>query len=337
MPVLPYVEEHFGVLTDDDLYLDCILVKPANMKDEQLKVLRVWVPKYPLTKTSVLTCAQQEVKSYGPNGKIAHLVFDLRGTGNSDGIAGDFNFQLDMRAIAAWAQERFGKINFGFLGYPTVENGRVHMWPIRLNTFMESYFYTGATSSLQPPCILYLSTYGNFSREDDKICHQLAQLGYDVYGVDPLRYLLHASAEERLTPEILAQDFELLAEMLPNYPTIIGQPLAAGLALMWASISTKAKGVIAVGRAQAGLTPPHIFDHKTPSDFALNQLVSQISPRPTAYVIYKQHQMGGQDGELSQLYDLSEEPRLLRTTSKLDLPFYTKTLRWLAENHPENA
>ena len=77
MSSLTYIEETFGILTDDELYLDCILVKQANVSDADLRVLRVWVPKYPLTKTSVLTCARQEVQSYGPDGTIAHLVFDL--------------------------------------------------------------------------------------------------------------------------------------------------------------------------------------------------------------------------------------------------------------------
>jgi len=35
----PYIEENFGILTDDDLYLDAILIKPANLTDETLRVL----------------------------------------------------------------------------------------------------------------------------------------------------------------------------------------------------------------------------------------------------------------------------------------------------------
>ena len=127
MSTPPYVEENFGILTDDNLYLDAILVKPAHLTDDKLRVLRVWVPKYPLTKTSVITCARQEVKSYGPDGRIAHLVFDLRGTGDSDGVLGQHNFKLDLGAIAAWAEERFGKINFGFLGTPSIRDGRVNV------------------------------------------------------------------------------------------------------------------------------------------------------------------------------------------------------------------
>ena len=71
-----YVEEQFGILTDDDLYLDCVLVRPAEMEDENLRVLRVWVPKYPLTKSSLITCARQEVQAFGRQNKLAHLVFD---------------------------------------------------------------------------------------------------------------------------------------------------------------------------------------------------------------------------------------------------------------------
>ncbi|MFQ5434305.1 MAG: hypothetical protein ACE5FD_05460, partial [Anaerolineae bacterium] len=122
-----YAEESFGILTDDELYLDCILIRPVKLKDEELKVLRVWVPKYPLSKSSVITCARQEVKSYGPDSKIAHLVFDLRSTGDSDGMMGDDNFDLDLTAVADWADERFGKINFGFLGFPTIDGGKVNV------------------------------------------------------------------------------------------------------------------------------------------------------------------------------------------------------------------
>lgn len=337
MPLLPFIEENFGILTDDDVYLDSILIKPANLTDDELKVLRVWVPKYPLDKQSLLTCARQEVQSYGVDSKIAHLVFDLRGTGDSDGISGDYNFQLDMRAVADWAHERFGRINFGFLGHPNLEKGVVHMWPLRAGVSMESYYFRGATADLHPPCILYFSVYGNFSREDDQICYQLAQQGYDVYGVDPLRYLLHASAIERLTREHIHQDIRMLVQMLPNEPYLVAQPLASGLALLAAAGVNKILGVIAIGRAQSGLSPTHIFQNRNPHNFSLPQMLPHIAPRPLTLVINNHHAMGGQDGELAKLFKYSKEPHRLETTDGVNIEHLLEILAWqAAQNDAEH-
>jgi hypothetical protein len=330
--ILPYVEENFGILTDDDLYLDCILVKPVKLTDDKLRVLRVWVPKYPLTKTSVITCARQEVKSYGPNGRIAHLVFDLRATGDSEGILGDQNFQMDLQAVAAWAKERFGRVNFGFLGFPTLENGIVNLWPLRKNALMESYHYPAAGASLSPPSMIYLSTYGNFSRADDILCTALAKAGYNVHGLDPLRYLLHASVNNRLTPNDLWDDLKLLIQMLPNEPIVIGQPLAAGLALVWAAGVKKIRGVMAIGRAQGGLAPAHIFQNNNPYTYLLHRHIAHIAPRPLALVMLKGHLLGGSEEEVNAIYQKSKEPRRLEQTDKISPEFFLNLLTWLEKN-----
>lgn len=326
---LPYVEESFGVLTDDNLYLDCILVKPAALADADLRVLRVWVPKYPLTKTSVIACARQEVKSYGPDAKIAHLVFDLRGTGDSEGILGDHNFQMDLHAIDAWAKERFGRINFGFLGTPTSEIGRVNVWPLRAGAVMESYYYPPSTSLLTPPSLLYLGTYGNFSRADDRLCAALARSGYHVYGLDPLRYLLHASANHRLSPNDLWEDLKMLIQMLPSRPIIIGQPLASGLALLWASRVKNVRGIIAIGRAQAGFSPGHIFHNSNPYTFLIHRYVPDISPRPLALVMHTDHPMGGDEDELATLFQSSKRPHRAERTDEVDREFLLELLTWI--------
>lgn len=329
---LPYVEENFGVLTDDDLYLDCILVKPAEMRDEDLRVLRVWVPKYPLTKTSTLPCARQEVKSYGPNGKIAHLVFDLRATGESDGIMGDHNFQLDLHAVREWAKERFGRINFGFLGTPTSERGQVNLWPLGAGSVMESYYYPPSGTGLNPPTVLYLATYSNFSRSDDAVCTHLAQSGYHVYGLDPLRYLLHASANERLKPEHLWTDLKTLIQMLPNDPIIIGQPLSAGLAIMWASGVQRVRGVIAVGKAQAGLSPNHIFYNNNPYTYLLDRYVAEVAPRPFALVMEQENALGGDEDEMNGLFHTSKRPHRLERVRKVTAETLLELLKWVQQN-----
>jgi hypothetical protein len=324
---LAYTEEPFGILTDDNLYLDCVLVKPIGVKDEALRAIRVWVPKFPLTKSSVITCARQEVRSHGSKRKVAHLVFDLRGTGDSEGGMGDYDFKSDLHAVAEWAKERFGQINFGFLGTPGSENGRVHLWPLRVGSVMESYYYP-ATGSLMPPTVLYLSTYGNFSRTDAATCAQLAKAGYHVYGLDPLRYLLHASANHRLSPDDLAADLQILIQMLPSKPIVVAQPLAAGLGLMWASRVNKVAGVIAIGRAQAGLSPSHIFHNSNPYTYLLHRYVPEISPRPMALVMLKGNALGGDEDEMATLMQSSKLPNRLEQVDRLSPKLLLELLTW---------
>ena len=328
-----HIEEEFGVLTDDQLYLDCVLVKPLNLKDENLKTLRVWVPKHPLTKTSILTCARREVESYGPNGTIAHMVFDLRGTGYSDGDPEDTNFQMDLHAVASWAKERFGRINFGFLGTPDSEYGNVNLWPLGEGTVIETYHYHPPGNVINPRSILYLSTFGNFSTSDDAICASLADAGYAVFGLDPLRYLLHASATHLLTPENLWEDIQLLTQMLPSGPIIVGQPLAAGLAIMWTAGSSEARGTIAIGRAQIGLRPGHIFQNDNPYNFLLHRYTPKIAPRPIAYVMNKAHPMGGDEDELATLYQNSKDPRRVIQTDKLSVSQLRELIAWTESNY----
>ncbi|MCP4416497.1 MAG: hypothetical protein GY805_07740 [Chloroflexi bacterium] len=326
---LSFTEEPFGILTDDNLYLDCVLIKPIGVADDALRAIRVWVPKFPLTKSSVISCARQEVKSHGSKRKVAHLVFDLRGTGDSEGVMGDYNFKMDLHAVAEWAKERFGRINFGFLGTPGSENGRVHLWPLRAGSVMESYHYPApASGSLMPPTVLYLSTYGNFSRSDDTICTQLSKEGYHVYGLDPLRYLLHASANHRLSPDDLAADLQILIQMLPSKPIIVAQPLAAGLGLMWASRVNKIAGIIAIGRAQAGLSPSHIFHNSNPYTYLLHRHVPEISPRPMALVMLKGNALGGDEDEMATLMQSSNMPNRLEQVDYLSTDLLLELLTW---------
>ncbi len=330
---LSYVEEEFGILTDDQLYLDCILVKPARLTDENLKTLRVWVPKYPLTKASILTCARREVDSYGPNATIAHLVFDLRGTGDSDGAVDDTNFQMDLYAVASWAKERFGRINFGFLGTPKSEYGRVNLWPLREGAIMETYHYPAPGNKVSPRTVIYLSTYGNFNTTDDAICATLADNGYDVYGLDPLRYLLHASAGHPLTPEHLWADMNLFVQMLTTAPIIVGQPLASGLAIMWAAGVNDIRGTVAIGRAQVGLRPSHIFQNRNPYNFLLHRYTPKISPRPMVYVMNKAQKMGGDEDEFATLYQNTKDPRRLEQVEKLSASHIQEYLEWIDDSH----
>ncbi len=327
----PYIEEPFGILTDDDLYLDCILVRPPDIPDEDLTSLRVWVPKFPLTKSSVITCARQEVQYFGAQRKVAHLVFDLRGTGESEGSMGDERFDHDLHAIREWAKERFGKINIGLLGTPDSAYGRVNLWPLGPGSMMESYQYPAITTEVPPPTLLYLASYGSFGKTDDVVCTKLAQAGYEVFGLDPLRYLLHASSQNRLKPDDLNSDLRMLIQMLPSPPVIIGQPLAAGLALLWASHVPQIQGVIAIGRAQAGFTPAHIFHNNNPYTYLLSRYVKNIAPRPAALVMLADHAMGGDEQEHTILYQSLQEPRRLEKMERLSFAALQEILQWVRQ------
>lgn len=321
-----YSEETFGVLTDDDLLLDCILFKPKQVQDADLKALRVWVPRFPLTKASVVTCARQEVRALGSKGRVAHMTFDLRGTGNSEGQPKDFNFQRDLEAIRLWAEERFGQISLGFLGRPQGEE-QVDVRPIRPGVVMETYHYGPETADVRPP-LIYLATYGNFSRRDERTCLAIAGAGYDVYALDPLRYLLHASAKERLDPAALRRDLDAFCEQLAEAPLLLGQPVAAGLTLLWASRVEKTVGAIAVGHAQVAFKPRHIFANDNPRTFFIPQHLQGVSRKALALVLVTGHPLGGEREELAAIYETYSGPRRMETTKEVTPHFLMELLDW---------
>lgn len=325
-----YSKETFGVLTDDDLLLDCILFKPNQVRDADLRALRVWVPRFPLTKASVVTCARQEVRALGSEGRVAHMTFDLRGTGNSEGQPKDFNFERDLEAIRLWAEERFGQISVGFLGRPQGEE-QVDVRPIRPGVVMETYHYRAESKDGSP--LLYLATYGRFSRSDERTCLALASAGYDVFALDPLRYLLHASAKERLDPVTLRRDLDAFCKQLPQAPLLIGQPVAAGLALLWASGVENTAGAIAVGQAQVAFKPRHIFANDNPRTFFIPQHLRGASHKALALVLVTDHPLGGEREELAAIYETYSGPRRMETTKEVTPSFLLEMLDW-AEKAP---
>ncbi|MEM7118531.1 MAG: hypothetical protein AAF614_39295 [Chloroflexota bacterium] len=323
-------EEAFGILTDDQLYIDCALFRPAKTPETQLSGLRVWVPKYPLTKESVAACARHQVKSAGPMGHVAHLVFDLRGTGYSDGLEGDFHFNRDFQAIHDWAKERFhSDINVGFLGRPLLTNGRVYMWPLSGNSQIESYYYPPNTRKLSQPCLLYMASYGHFTKEDDAICHAFSQMNFAVYGLDPLRYLLHASSTAPLLPQDLERDMNQLIQMLPSKPIIIARPLAAGLGIMWTAKVEAVQGIISIGSAQRGLKAKHIFHNHNPHTYLLARYARRIAPRPFVIVQHEGHPLGGKDDEVGMLMHSSLSPHRLERTRKITVRFLDPLIQWI--------
>lgn len=334
MPPL-YKEESFGILTDDDVALDCILVRPLNATDEAINAIRVWVPRYPLTKASVITCARHEVESLGADGHVAHLVFDLRGTGESEGVAGDFNFNADLRAVRLWAAERFGDISVGFLGRSHGEE-QVDVRPIRPGVVMELYRYHPPTPTESATPLLYLATYGAFTSSDEAACRTLAQAGYEVMAMDPLRYLLHAAARNRLTVPDLWQDLQNLCDQIPENPLLLGQPVAAGLALLWASGVESIRGVITLGQAQRAFRPSHIFANQNPHTFFLGRYVHKITPRPVVLIRQTSHRLGGNHDELTALHQVSGPPRRFIEVEQATEDLLLQQLSWLKQPAEDN-
>ena len=326
-----YIEESFGILTDDDVYLDCLLVRPKNSTDEQLKALRVWVPRHPLAKSTLLTCARQEVNAMGVDGNIAHMVFDLRGTGESEGSPRDRNFEMDIVGIKAWASERFGNINVGFLGIPDSKVGRVNFNPVRPGVVMENYFYPPQVVEGEPARspVIYLSTFSLFSQMDDALCTALSRAGYPVYGLDPLRYLLHAASRERLTPPIIWSDWRAFLRSIGEPAFVVAQPVSAGLGILLAANVDMIRGLIAIGRAQIAFKPWHIFSQDNPYVFMLAKHVYNIAPRPAMFVVTERPHRPEDSEELSILYQTALEPRKLVRVPQIDPATLLKMMVWL--------
>jgi pimeloyl-ACP methyl ester carboxylesterase len=326
-----YEEEEFGVLSTDDLYLDCALIKPKELPDNQLESLYVWVPRYPLTKTTLINCARHDVTAEWRQSKAAHLVFDLRGTGDSDGTLGDKHFDRDLDGIKIWATERFGDINIVFQGQP-YGHGTATVFPIRPGVILEYYHYPtepdGKDGSHHPP-LLYISTPGNFNRVDDELCVRLARAGYEVYAMDPLRYLLHASSTKRLKAADQWSDLEIFLNAVPEPPILIGQPLGAGLALLWACGLERTQGVISIGKAQDVFDPWHIFDNNNPHSYFINRHLYRLAPRPAAYIMLENNEMGGDPREIAAFYATTSHPRLADKTKEISPRFLLKILAWM--------
>ncbi|MFZ0546825.1 MAG: hypothetical protein WAM60_15370 [Candidatus Promineifilaceae bacterium] len=328
-----YEEEAFGVLSSDDIYLDCILVKPKGLEDDQLEVLYVWVPRYPLTKTTLINCARQDIQAEWRQGKAAHLVFDLRGTGDSDGSIGDRNFNRDIQGIQIWADERFGEITIALLGQPD-GHGNAAILPIRSGVILEYYHYAVETEDNEEnppshPPLLYISTPGNFGLVDDELCHRLALAGFEVYGMDPLRYLLHASHINRLKAADQWADLLVFCEIMPEPPIIIGQPLGAGLALLWACGLNGIQGVISIGKAQDVFDPWHIFENDNPHNYFINRHLYRLESRPVVYVMIEGNDLGGEAREIAALYATTGHPRLAEKTKEVSPRFLLKMLAWI--------
>jgi hypothetical protein len=193
---------------------------------------------------------------------------------------------------------------------------------------MEMYHFRAKDTAESPP-LFYFSTFGAFSARDEATCHVLARSGYDVMAMDPLRYLLHASAQGRLSARDLWDDAQNICDQIQARPLILGQPVGAGLALLWASGVESFRGVLALGLAQRAFRPSHIFANDNPHTFFLARQVHKITPRPVAYVRESAHPLGGSRDELAALHQTSGTPRRLEEVERATDALLLDLLDWL--------
>lgn len=322
-------EEYFGILTDDGLVLDATLFRPAGLDDGRVGSVRVWVPKYPLTRSSVITAARRAPNVWEDNQGVVSLVFDLRGTGESDGMPGMAGLDIDLASIQEWAKERFGTaVNVEFLGFPEMGSaaGLLTM-PIRPGVLAEFYRYD--SPGKRKGIVLYFSHYYNFNKLDDTLCSEVAAGGFTVYGGDLMRYLLLAAP---LAPDVLAQDASMMIERLGKPTFIVARALAAGPALMIASQVPGVAGVIVTGPAQDGLTYDYLFDLFNPANFMISRTIKKLAPRPAVFLWNKSETDEHLADSLRLIYTQTEKPRLWGIIPQVNGAILLNALNWCLQN-----
>ncbi len=324
-------EEQFGILTDDQLALEATLIRPAGLLDADVRVVQVWVPKYPFSRSSLLTAARVQTAALGAKSGTVNLAFDLRGSGESDGMPSDEGFQIDVRSVRAWARERFGPgAIFRALGFPDLgQADRLVPLPVRPGVLAELYRYN--PDAVSQGRVLYLSQYADFSRADDALCRSLADLNFTVHGADLMRYLLPASP---VTLEAFWSDGQMLAMQIGRPFFVVARAFAAGPALALAAGVPSIAGVIVTGPAQAGLEPSHLFSEGDRVRLQLADLVAQISPRPMVFLWNRAEAGGVSSDGLKGVYERAGKPSLWGVVPQLDASMLANALNWLGDNQP---
>ena len=323
------VEETFGILTDDGLALEATLVRSANLFDRDVRVVQAWVPKYPLTRSSVLQAARYDSLASGLASSTANIAFDLRGSGESDGVPSREGFDIDLRSVHAWAQERFGpNVVFRQMGFPELGGAnRLITLPLRPGVVAELYRYN--PPGRNKANIIFFSRYTHFSHRDDALCRAIADDGFTVYGSDLMRYLLLAAP---LTVEALYKDANTLAAQTQQPLFFIGRAFSAGPTLLMATGTPAINGVIVTGPAQEGLTLPHIFSQENPARFLLSRYIKALEPRPSVF-LWNQSESGQLSPEgLQTLHSMLESPSLWGMIPKINAKVLLNALVWLINN-----
>jgi hypothetical protein len=321
-------EETFGILTDDNLALEATLVRPAGLDDEAVEAVQVWVPKYPLTRSSLLPAARTSTMAAGGDRAVVNLTYDPRGAGESDGVPSKDGFEIDLHSIEEWARERFGvDVELSVFGFADLGKAdRLITMPLREGVFMELYRYNPGAE--ERGTILYFSRYTHFGRDDDDLCRAVADAGYLVYGGDLMRYLLMAGPE--VAVDTLLHDLGVMVHYMGRPLFLVARALAAGPTLLLAAANKAIDGVIVTGPAQEGLTPAHLFSRERPSQLVLLRHARDYSPRPGVF-LWNAAAAGKLDPQgLKAFHDAMEGPRLWGLVPRIDPALLLNALRWLA-------
>ena len=327
-------EETFGILTDDQLALEATLVRPAGLEDEAVRGVQLWVPKYPLTRSSVLPAARVSTMVAGEDRGIVNLTYDPRGAGESDGVPSKDGFEIDVRSIHEWAMERFGAdVDLQVFGFADLgEADRLITMPLREGVFLELYRYSPRGE--ERGSVLYFSRYTHFGRDDDLFCRAMADEGYLVYGGDLMRYLLLAGPE--LAVETLLDDLGMMVHHMGRPLVVVGRAFSAGPALLLAAANKAVDGVIVTGPAQEGLNLAYLFSRERSSQLVLLRHAKEYSPRPGVF-LWNLAASGEIDARgLKAFHDAMEGPRLWAVVPRVDRALLLNALGWLADRHEES-
>ena len=327
-------EETFGILTDDNLALEATLVSPAGLADEAVRAVQLWVPKYPLTRSSLLPAARVSTMAAGADRGMVNLTYDPRGAGESDGVPSKDGFEIDVNSIHEWAMERFGSgVELEVFGFADLgQADRLITMPLREGVFLELYRYSPKAD--ERGSVLYFSRYTHFGREDDALCRAMADEGYLVYGGDLMRYLLLAGPE--LAVETLLEDIGAMIRHMGRPLWVVGRAFAAGPTLLLAAANQAVDGVIVTGPAQEGLNLAHLFSRARPSQLALLRHAREYSPRPAVFM-WNLAAAGQLDPRgLKAFHDALDGPRLWALVPRVDRALLLNALGWLEEQGGES-
>jgi len=287
----------------------------------------VWVPKYPLTRSSVLPAARRSAMAVDENPWTVQVVFDLRGSGESDGTPSKEGFEIDLHSVSEWAHERFGlRAKVQFFGFPDMGGAdRLITMPLRPGVMIELYRYNPRVKPSKGS-VLYFSQYFDFTRDDDVICRSLADKGFIVYGCDLMRYLLLAGP---LTMTEFMDDTRVLASQLESPLFLVARAFAAGPALAMAAGVASVRGVLVTGPAQQGLSSAQHFVQDNPAHLLLSLLIREMASRPAIF-LWNVTESGKLDpNSLKIIHDAKADPKLWAVVKQVDGPVLLNALGWL--------
>jgi dienelactone hydrolase len=202
---------------------------------------------------------------------------------------------------------------------------------------LDIFYYPGIPSGKNIcPAVLFFPGDGGWRGFAISLAESLAERGYDVYGVDTLRYLTAFTGERTmLTPHLIMGDFHAIGEWIrsrsPSSITLLGWSEGAGLALAAAAADSN-KGLFN-GLVLIGLNTSTVLGWKTIDDltwltkkdpnepkFASAEYMPQAAPLPLIMI-----QSSGDEyisvAEARRLFDRAVEPKQFHLVNARDHHF----------------